>query len=195
MAKSIINKLMLICIILALLSFDLPMGWYQTGSKPLSYEMGVAVGAGQDGKNAATIRSINKKIRGFGTLMQNSKPDKYLGKRIKMTGYVKTENVKSTAGLWLRIDQYNSKKPLAFDNMFKRPIKGTTAWTKYEIVLDVPNIASNLAYGALLNGTGQLWFDNIKFEVVDETVPITGQVNTGRDPFTEDEPTNLDFEK
>ena len=42
-----------------------------------------------------TIRSIDKKIDGFGTLMKSSKPDLYLGKTIKMTGYVKSEKVKS----------------------------------------------------------------------------------------------------
>jgi hypothetical protein len=37
--------------------------------------------------------------------------------------------VGDTAGLWMRIDQVNSDKPLAFDNMYNRPIIGTTVWT------------------------------------------------------------------
>ena len=72
----------------ALLSFDLPYGWYKAGSAPKSYDMGIDAGAGQDGKNAATIKSIDKKIKGFGTLMQYSLPDKYLGRRIRMSGIV-----------------------------------------------------------------------------------------------------------
>lgn len=181
----------------ALLSFDLPYGWYKAGSAPKSYDMGIDAGAGQDGKNAATIKSIDKKIKGFGTLMQYSLPDKYLGRRIRMSGIVKSNNVVEWSGLWLRIDQKGEKESLGFDNMHDgkkdRSIKGTTEWTKYEIVLDVPLDATNIAYGALLVGTGQIWFDNLNFEIVDETVPITG---SGKDDLKPNkEPVNLDFEK
>jgi hypothetical protein len=179
---------------LAFLSFDLPKGWFAAGSKPDSYEMGVDKGSAADGSNAATIKSIEKKINGFGTLMQDAKPGNYLGKRIRLSGSMKCENVDGMAGLWLRVDQANSKTPLSFDNMADRKIKGTTPWTKYEIVLDVPYSASNLAYGALLSGTGQIWFDNLKFEIVDSTISVTGKNMTNSSPATS-EPVNLDFEK
>lgn len=174
------------------LSFDTPNGWFNAGSKPKSYAMGIAKGAGEDGKNCATIKSIDKVIEGFGTLMQQCLPGKYLGKRVRMSGIVKSENVSAWAGLWLRVDQAGSTQSLSFDNMHDRPIKGTTEWKKYEIVLDVPQNASMLAFGALLHGTGQIWFDNIKFEIVDETVPVTGVKKNGSE--TLGEPTNLDFE-
>ena len=194
MPKSILNYVLLVGTTISLLSFDLPAGWFAAGSKPKSYEMGIDKGAGQDGKNAATIKSIDKMINGFGTLMQQKKPDKYLGKRIKMTGFVKSENVANWAGLWFRVDQADSKQSLSFDNMGDRPIKGTTSWTKYYIVLDVPDNASQIAYGALLEGTGQIWFDNIAIEIVDDSVPTTGFQN-GKKSAKQNEPTNLDFEK
>lgn len=156
--------------------------------------MGIDKSAGQNGKNAATIKSIDKTIDGFGTLMQQCNPNKYLGKRIKMSGFVKTENVTGWAGLWLRVDQTGLRQPLSFDNMGDRPIKGTTDWTKYEITLDVPNNASLIAYGALIDGTGQIWFDNITFEIISDFAPSTGSTNLKKSP-TVDEPTNLDFEK
>ena len=184
--KRILSTVLLIALIPFLFSFDLPKGWFRAGSKPKSYDMGIDQGSGQDGKNTATIKSIDKKINGFGTLMQSCLPGKYLGKRVRMSGYVKSKDVADKAGLWLRVDQANLKKPLSFDNMLDRPIKGTTDWKKYEIVLDVPGHATNLAYGALLVGTGQIWFDNLNFEIVDSNVPPT------RD---EREPVNLDFEK
>jgi hypothetical protein len=120
--------------------------------------------------------------------MQASSAQQYLGKRVRLTGYLKSKDVKSWAGLWLRVDQAGSKKPLAFDNMSNRAVKGTTDWKKYEIVLDVPAQASNIAYGALLHATGQIWFDNLSFEVVDTSVPTT---DLRQMPVT---PTNLNFE-
>jgi hypothetical protein len=193
MKKSFLRNLLLIGLTFEILSFDTPTSWFNAGSMPKSYEMGIEKGSGQNGKNAATIKSIDKRIDGFGTLMQQCVPDKYLGKKIKMTSFVKTKNVTNWAGIWLRVDKSNSHQPLSFDNMGDRPIKGTTEWTKYEIILDVPNNASLLAYGALIDGTGQIWFDNITFEIISDFAPSTSSTTIKKYP-TVNEPTNLDFE-
>jgi hypothetical protein len=178
-----------------LFSFDIPKGWFKKGSNPEEYDMGIDIGAGQNGRNAATIKSRVKRTHGFGTLMQSCEPTKYLGKRIKMTGYLKAKDVKDWASLWLRVDGITMNRSLAFDNMhdnkIDRSIKGTTDWTKCEIVLDVDNDAVNLSFGALIDGKGQIWVDNITFEVVDKSVPITGRGRS--DMYYNEVPTNLDF--
>jgi len=193
----ILKSVLFVGTTVALLSFDLPTGWLKAGSSPKSYSMGIDKGAGQNGGNAATIKSDDKKINGFGTLMQNCLPDSYLGKRVRMTGYLKTKDVSDWSGFWFRIDQKGAEVSLGFDNMHDgkkdRSIKGTTDWTKYDIVLDVPLKSTNLAYGALIVGTGQIWFDNITFEVVDNFVLTTGKGSESLMPNKE--PVNLDFEK
>lgn len=174
-AKKILISLLLTAFAATLFSFDLPKGWFKAGSKPKSYVMDIDKGAGQDGKDVFTIKSIKKKIKGFGNIMQNSLPEKYLSKKVRMSCFVKSKDVADWAGMWLRIDQTGSDRMLGFDNMQNRPIKGTTEWTKYEIVLYVPSKATNLAYGVMLIGTGQIWFDNITFEIVDNSVETTGE--------------------
>lgn len=164
----------------------LPTGWYRTGDKRTDYQMFIDTSGGQDNKKALTIKSTAPKIDGFGALGQSFLPGKYLGKRIRMSGYMKSLDVKVSAGFWLRVDGENSKTSLSFDNMHDRPVKGTTDWKKYEIVLEVPKSASNIAFGGLLVNTGQIWFEKFNFEVVDDSVPLTGKKR--------DEP-NLDFEK
>lgn len=198
----IITGVLLIAMSGTLFSFDLPTGWFKTGDKPDSYYMGIDKGAGKDGKNAATIKSIDNKIDGFGTLMQDCLPGKYLGKRIRMIGMLKTKDVSEWAGLWLRIDTKTPIKGIFFDNMHDgkkdRSVKGTKDWEKYQIVLDVPDNASNIAYGALLSGTGQIWFDNITFEIVTSVVLTTGiEMETGSSKSVshQKEPFNTDFEK
>lgn len=194
MTKTLTTNGLLLGLILIFFSFHVPINWFKAGSKPNSYAMHVDKGSGEDGKNAVTIKSIDEKINGFGTLMQQCKPNKYLGKRVKMSGYVKSENVSGWSGLWVRVDQSNSDVPLSFDNMHDRPITGTTDWKKYEIILDVPNNASLIAFGALLSGTGQIWFDKLSFEIVDDNYKTTGSVN-GKKIMTIEEPSNLDFEE
>lgn len=195
--KKLLMSVLLAGVMILIMSFDLPKGWYAAGNKPESYKMGIDKGAGQNGSNVATIQSIDKKIKGFGTLMQSCQPDKYLGKRVRMTGYIKSEDIKEWAGFWFRVDGTSSQQSLSFDNMHDgkkdRSIKGTTVWTKYEIVLDVPLKATNLAYGALVSGTGKIWFDDIKFEIVDNSVPTTGMEADHSMPGNE--PNNLDFDK
>jgi hypothetical protein len=178
MKKSILNTGFSLLLATTLFSFNIPEGWMIAGSKPAFYEMGIAPGQGRDGKNAATIKAIVKRTSEFGTLMQNFLPDSYIGKKIKLTAYAKSENIKGWAGFWMRVDQHNTDKSLPFDNMFNRPIKGTTEWTKYEIVLDVPEKASNIAYGCLLSGSGQIWFDDFSFEVVGEASKPTHTIQT-----------------
>src|SRR5262249_33100474 len=117
------------------------------------------------GKGSLSMKSIAPAINGFGTLMQSFKPDDYRGKRVRMSGYVRSAEVKAWAGLWLRVDGPENKA-LAFDNMADRAVKGTTDWKKYEIVLDVPQSAQLIAFGILLSGTGQVWLDDMKFETV-----------------------------
>src|SRR5215203_718625 len=90
---TLMSKIILLIGAISIFSFiELPTGWIKRGSLPDKYEMGLEKGAGQDGKNAATIKSLEQTIEGFGTLMQNCSPANYLGKRVRMSGYLKTKD-------------------------------------------------------------------------------------------------------
>jgi C-terminal processing protease CtpA/Prc len=92
-------------------------------------------------------------------------PNSYAGKKITLTGYIKTENLTDGyAGLWMRIDP-----SVAFDNMYKNGVKGTTDWTKYEITLKMnPEKTKQIFVGGLFVGKGKMWLDNF-------TVTIDGK--------------------
>jgi hypothetical protein len=79
---------------------------------------------------------------------------------------------------------------LAFDNMQDRPIKGTSGWTRHEIVLDVAPEATFVSFGILLNGAGQAWIDDLSVDVVAKDVPLTGHALGA----PHKKPVNLDFE-
>ena len=192
METTTIKRFLLIGLALTFLSFELPSGWFKSGSDPNSYDMRIDKGAGYDGKNAATIQSITPNINGFGTLMQSFAADKYLGKRIRFSGYVKTKDIAEKACFWLRVEKANSQQILSFDNMNNRPIIGTNDWKVYEIVVDVPITASKISYGALVKGTGQIWFDNLNFEIVSNSVALTGKKIEKTEKIIE--PFNLNFD-
>ena len=123
--------------------------------------------------------------------MQTIKAENYLGKRLRLSGYIKSEDVEGWSGMWMRIDGENYMQ-MGFDNMRNRPIKGTSDWKKYEIVLDIPPDSKSINYGVLLNGDGKVWFDDFKLEEVDDNVPVTNIVSEKMIP---DQPVNLDFEE
>ena len=170
---------------------NIPKGWFKAGSSPNSYEIGTEQNAGQKGENIVYIKSIEKDIKGFGTLMQSFSADKYLNKRVRFSGYIKSNNVTGSAALWMRIDGKGSPvKTLEFDNMGNHPIKGTTDWKKYSIVLDVPGPSNMINFGILLAGTGEVLVDNLKFEEVNKNVPTTDMMSKEQ---RQEEPVNLNF--
>jgi hypothetical protein len=120
--------------------------------------------------------------------MQTFAADRFRGARLRLSGYVKSEDVVQWAGLWMRIDGPRGEM-LGFDNMQDRPIKGTRAWTRHTIVLDVPDTSQAIAFGILLSGAGRVWLDDLEFDVVDESVPVT-HITHSLPP----QPINLDFE-
>jgi hypothetical protein len=132
----------------------------------------------------------------FGTLMQMFDASEYLGKRVRLSASVKAEGIASWAGLWMRVDGAPAPgaqpRVLAFDNMQNRPIKGTSGWTPYSIVLDVPSEARAVAFGILLSGPGGAWMDDLRLEAVGTDVPLTGMVPSASEPSKKP---NLSFEK
>lgn len=150
---------------------EIPAGWYKYGTVLDSYNFGIDEEISSEGSKSAFIVSVEEKIDGFSTLMQSSDATPFIGKKIKMTGYAKSEKIKDWAGFWLRIDgkkKDDGERPemLGFDNMEDRPIKGNTDWTKYEIEMEVPDESVEIFYGSILVGKGKIWIDNISFEEV-----------------------------
>lgn len=99
-------------------------------------------------------------------------PAIYQGKTIKLTGYIKTENVTNGyAGIWMQIEP-----SIAFDNMSDRGLKGTNDWAKYEIELNLnPSEATKIQIGGLLVGKGKVWIDNLQITIDDkqlDNVPL-----------------------
>jgi anti-sigma factor RsiW len=146
---------------------QLPDGWSASGSHPQDYEMGVDHTVAHGGRASGYVRPKVSDPAGYGTLMQVFAADDYRGKRIRMSGYIKVENVAGRAGLWMRVDGPEG------ETMQDRPVTGTTGWEKFQVILDVPPDSDQIAFGVLLKGAGIVWVDDFQFEVVGDDVPTT----------------------
>ncbi|HDR7658387.1 helix-turn-helix domain-containing protein [Bacillus wiedmannii] len=172
----------------------IPKGWILSGSHPAEYEMGLDYEVAHQGKVSAYIKAKeNVTHGGFSTLMQMFRADKYIGKRLRLTAFVKSENVRDWAGLWMRVDGKDTE-PLAMDNMQNRPIKNTNNWQSYSVVLDIKEGALGIAFGVLLSGEGCVWLDSIRFDEVDEKISSTDLAENFYETLLE-KPVNLQFEE
>ncbi|MBO0790611.1 MAG: bifunctional nuclease family protein [Ktedonobacteraceae bacterium] len=118
--------------------------------------------------------------------------ERYRGKRLLMVIYIKAEQVEQ-ANLILTV----SGPPIAPEqssyayatDMSDNPIEGTCDWTRRELVIDIPDDALVISYQLQIQGACKIWLDGIRFEVVDKSVPLTG--NKMISPLHM--PQNLDF--
>lgn len=171
-----------------------PKGWFMAGANPEMYEAAIDTTAPHSGTKCAHMynsKPINKSGScAWGTLMQQVSPKQYLDKRLRISLWVRTENVQWVAP-WMRVDGQDNESSLGFDNMCNRQIKGTTDWTQYSMVLDVPKESTNIAFGIMLGGKGDLWMDDVSFDIVGDDIETTDCPCFAK----KGGPQNLDFEE
>lgn len=151
-----------------------PVGWDNFMGDKVNYDFKLDSSGTPNGKYALTIASKNSdgNYGAMDCVINNT----YKGHEIKLTGYLKTENVTGYAGFWLRIDGTSS-----FNNMQDQNIKGTTDWKEYSITLpyDYRN-AENINAGALMAGKGKIWFNDVRVYIdnkpVEELKPLTANL-------------------
>jgi hypothetical protein len=155
----------------------MPHGWYALGDKTGDYAVGTDPSRrdGGQGQGGATIRSLTEDPNGFATLQQSVRATDYQGKRVRLSGFVKSGvgALGTRSALWMRVDGPVGTESI--DLMEGRPIPQGTDWARYDLVLDVPRNAVGFSFGVLLFGQGQVWLDDVAVERVGRDVPLTGR--------------------
>jgi hypothetical protein len=175
-----------VLIMLKLKTLHLPAAWTSYGD---GFEFNVDTDA--EGCAFGSINGANS-LEYAAIMKQRISANAYSGKRIKMVGYCRSEGVTVKAGIYLRTERLNGR-PLTEDDMLDRPLVGSVDWQRYEMVIDVPAEATCIAIGAYLQGRGQVWFKELRFEEVAPTVSTTDQYAFGCVGIWDLEPVNLDF--
>ncbi len=143
-------------------------GWLKWGDYNLEIDT-----LSNSGKYSGKITS-DQTGSSFGSIAYKI-PANYIGKTIKLEGFMKIKNVENGfAGLLLRIDGNGTS--LAFDNMQNQNITGTKDWEKYIITLDYPEGAENIYIAGLLSGKGEAWFDDFTLSIDDKNIQTLKEV-------------------
>ncbi len=111
------------------------------------------------------------------SLQQGISVESYRGKRIRITGLIKAQEIAAWAALWVIVTGagggtiFNSN--VQQDRNHDLGIVGSRDWQEYEVVLNVPAHGTRIHYGIGLMGQGQIWLDHLTFEIVGPEVPLT----------------------
>lgn len=149
----------------------LPPPWFVSGDHATSYEAGIDNVETSSGKGAKFLRYVQGEDTGYGSLVQVISAQRYLGQRVRFRAMIKTRDVSNWAGLWMQVDATN-RSNAAFYNSVDQPIKGTTRWQSRSVTLDVPEDATSISFGLINSGSGQVWIDELSFDVVGKEVPV-----------------------
>jgi hypothetical protein len=155
---------------------QVPAGWQAVTDNSGEYTVssdGARRNGGQ-GYAGATIRANVASPKGSAMLAQSVRADAFRGKRLRLSGFMKTIGVnEGTAVLFLRVDGEGVVQ--TSDYMQNRPLMLTTDWARQEIVVDVPRNAIGLTFGMMLGGSGQIWLDDVALEEVGSNVAVTAR--------------------
>jgi len=124
------------------------------------------------GKPCFFLKTKEGASMGSGVLQQAFLADEYRGKRIRLSGFLKTENVESIehvkggTALWLQIEGVN--ETLRQANAKEHTLRGTHGWVRREMEVEVPQTSISVGLGFGLGGRGQVWLSDVQLEAVDE---------------------------
>lgn len=141
--------------------------WIVTGTSPDKYQAKIHYNIFSKRIRSANLKSISESCtnREFGTIIREIKATNLIGKEVRFSGDIRSENVSGWAALWIRICD-NSGDTLRFNNMKNKAITDTSDKKHYLAIVDVPVDADIIIIGFFLCGRGQIWIDNVEFDIV-----------------------------
>lgn len=92
-------------------------------------------------------------------------PNKFKGRNITLSGYIKTANLEGYAGLWMEMLPNN-----LLENMYDKGPIGTSDWKSYSIT--IPLVGDTIIFGTMLYGKGTSWFDGLTLTIDNEPIDL-----------------------
>lgn len=147
-------------------------GWSATESA--DYTAGIDPKVAHGGHAGLYLKSVTPNAKVY-AVRQLIRADAYRGKRIRLSGWIKPNSAQFGAALWLRVDMQNGDYVL--DGMLGLSPEAIAAskdgWVRCDLVADVPADAIGIAFGVRMNGTGEVWADDLSITTVNKSVPTT----------------------
>lgn len=152
----------------ALSAGEPPLGWTLEGPEAAqNYDVGTEAVSGAKGARSAFLRARSVAPTPA-DLMQVFAAQDYAGKRVRLAGSLRSQGAR---GAYLFIT--TSRDGDMLDIQKTLPIRETSDWKNYDVVVDVPREATVIKIGFAVQGKGTVWVDDLSFSPVSRDVPAT----------------------
>jgi bifunctional DNase/RNase len=141
-------------------------GWTFGEGPSQNFDWGIDPSTIHQGNPSFFVKTKEGAPKGKAGLQQAFLADEYRGKRLRLSGSLKTENVEGGTALWLQIEGVN--ETLRPANAQEHTLQGTHSWVRHELSVEVQQTSISVGLGLLLVGRGQVWLSDVQLEVVDE---------------------------
>lgn len=150
----------------------LPNNWQKSGPWAGDYAMQVSETEGINLSKCLHIKSKSNYTDAFVFIEQSFKAKTYIGKTIKLKGFIKPAQVKNLATLFISTNyshyKWNTKNIKS--KITNNPIvKETNNYTSIEIEMLIEKGTQTITIGALLMDNGAIWLDDFSLEIAGET--------------------------
>lgn len=142
-----------------------PAGWFSfqhAGTKSFDFTLDAVDPHG----GAHSLRIDNVGPEPYGAIAQAVDVGANRGKVARFSAWMRTRDVAGT-GAVLRMAALSGGAIVGENFMKGREVTGTTGWTRYTLTLAMPADAGRLEIGAMLQGKGTLWLDDVELEFVE----------------------------
>lgn len=140
---------------------QLPEGWAKTSG---TYRTAIVTDEKHGGNQSLLIESTSGADTKAFTSVVKTLPAKYIGKLIELKAYLKFQDVANLQGLILRVNDVNGQL-LQYKTLQAQKISGTRDWQLYSVTTFLPPDGQTIVVGAMLNGPGKLWVDDLQLLV------------------------------
>ena len=118
---------------------------------------------------AGPANASGKSWTWFGHDIRYPENERYLGHTVRLSGWIKTENVSNhvqpqirpLSGLMQRDSKLLAKDSMVQDNS----IRGTLNWTPFSLTCDIPKNTGHIETSFIFWGSGKVWIDTNSLEL------------------------------
>jgi hypothetical protein len=138
-----------------------PEGWFShQHAGEVSYKFALDNADPHGGARSLRIENVGPEP--YGAIAQRVDAQPYRGKTARLSGWLRTRD---SANASLTLIVLANGVQLANNFMADAPVKGTTAWKRYTISLPVAPNAEFIEIGAMMQGKGVLWLDDVELSM------------------------------
>jgi hypothetical protein len=149
--------------------------WRQTCNSPHDYSMTNDLANTHDGSPSICLayagpdNASRKSWTWLGRTLRYPESERYAGHSVRLSGWIKTENVSNHVQPqirpWSGLTQKDSKL-LAKDSMVQdKSIRGTLNWTPFSLTCDIPKNTGHIITSFVFSGSGKVWIDTNSLEL------------------------------